>query len=576
MQEPESKYLAFISYSRSDNDQDGRRWADWIKEMIEKFPIPINCLPANTESATSFGRTREVFLDRSRLTAGGELTPKLESHLSQAEYLVVVCSPRSAASEYVDFEIDSFKKSGRTDRIIPIVIDGSDAGLQGGNCWIPESLRDLIQIKKAGEGTEKPRDVSLIYSDFRTREKLPNLTVFEEQGWTDPAFYEKHLRSKNLYSESVMTQYASAYRQAHSVAKFALLGAIFGLEPVQLEGQSLLEENERKQQVIRQNRKNLMRLGLFSLAMACMAAVTYGFYRKAEAERLKSERSLQMIGDAHERTTRLIADLMNDLGAREEPIDKAVALADARRFIGDYFDEVDPSGDDDESLHMRAVVHNSKGHLALKTGDLAAAFENYTKSAGIGEKLLSGNGPKALYLHNISISHDNLGDWYVANARKLAEDGLDPEAEYDKAIHHYREGLAKAKALAALPDATAQWNHDVAIGYLKVSAGLKLAGDHRGALDVLKEGLPIAEKVAASDRSYVKWQAHLGAYYLAMGELHDALVETPETRSCLLKGEAIFSGLAAKKPLGSQYADWQRQIEEILDALQPVDGKEQR
>jgi tetratricopeptide (TPR) repeat protein len=563
MENTRFKYLAFISYSRADNDRDGRRWADWIKEIIEKFPIPINCLAAEQASGT----TREVFLDRSRLTAGGELMPKLEAHLSQAEYLVVICSPKAASSKYVGFEIEYFRKSGRLDKIIPVVVDGGEARAEGGNAWIPPGLRDVIQANTPGAITAT-RDSSLIYSDFRTREKLPNQTVFEEEGWTDPKFYEKHLRSKNLYSDSVLNQHVAAYRQAHSVAKFALLGAVFGLEPGQLQGESLLEENERKRQVIAQSRRRMILLGAVASGMACMAAITYGFYRNAEDERLKSDRSLQMIGDAHERANRVMAELLNELQSTPEPVDKAATVSSARRVIGRHFDEMDPGGGDDESLQMRAVVLNSKGRLALKTGDLAVAHESFTKAAEIRKGLMDRNGPKPIHLHEVSISHDNLGDWHIAKARIP---GADSAAEYAIAIDEYRAGLENAKELAARPDAPPQWNHDVAVSYLKVSAGFQEAGDLKSALQILKEGLPFAEKAAAGDRSYIKWQAHLGAYYLAIGSLHDALDQTAEARKWLSMGKETFSSMAPQDLKNPQYADWLKQIEEILAALPKAD-----
>ena len=86
MPENDFKYLAFISYSRADNEQDGRQWADWVKQTIEGFSIPINCqIPDSVGDGKSVA-PREVFLDRSRLTAGGELMLQLEHHLQSPRF----------------------------------------------------------------------------------------------------------------------------------------------------------------------------------------------------------------------------------------------------------------------------------------------------------------------------------------------------------------------------------------------------------------------------------------------------------------------------------------------------------
>jgi hypothetical protein len=34
------KYKAFISYSHSDNQGEGRKWADWLHHALETYEIP--------------------------------------------------------------------------------------------------------------------------------------------------------------------------------------------------------------------------------------------------------------------------------------------------------------------------------------------------------------------------------------------------------------------------------------------------------------------------------------------------------------------------------------------------------
>jgi hypothetical protein len=48
----------------------------------------------------------------------------IQAALEESESLIVICSPRSAASTYVNEEIASFKRLGREARIVPVIIDG--------------------------------------------------------------------------------------------------------------------------------------------------------------------------------------------------------------------------------------------------------------------------------------------------------------------------------------------------------------------------------------------------------------------------------------------------------------------
>lgn len=235
MSDSTCRYLAFISYSRSDNEHEGRHWADWIKETIEQFPVPLDYLGQESLACQhSMGAPREVFLDQSSMTAGGELRSKLNQWLDNSEFLVLLCSPRSAASEYVAFEIDHFKRSGKWDRIIPVVIDGEDSSPNSRACWIPGNLPDAIMDDPVDGSRAGRLEGSLVYADFRVKENRPDDSVLIEAGWTDPAFYERHLRHKKLLPEMKLNTLVSAYRESHKVAKCLMLGAIFGLTPQQV------------------------------------------------------------------------------------------------------------------------------------------------------------------------------------------------------------------------------------------------------------------------------------------------------------------------------------------------------
>lgn len=107
--------FVFISYNHKDV-----KWAQWLQKKLEWYR-----LPAEAHNELSDSRyIRPVFRDRDTLTSG-VLNDELHNHLEASKYLVVLCSPNSAQSEWVSDEIKAFMEMGRLDRIVPFIIDGN-------------------------------------------------------------------------------------------------------------------------------------------------------------------------------------------------------------------------------------------------------------------------------------------------------------------------------------------------------------------------------------------------------------------------------------------------------------------
>ena len=127
------QYYAFISYKRDD-----QKWAEWLQEKLEHYKLPSNLngrdgLPKEI---------RPVFRDKSELAAG-VLADEIQKALDHSKYLIVICSPHSAKSEWVNKEVQSFIDSGRTDKIIPFIIEGTpNSGNDETECF-PKAIREL-------------------------------------------------------------------------------------------------------------------------------------------------------------------------------------------------------------------------------------------------------------------------------------------------------------------------------------------------------------------------------------------------------------------------------------------------
>ena len=139
------KYFAFISYSHKDSEL-----AKWLQHEFEYYELPATLFNERKDLhkenlPESF---RPVFRDEDEL-AGGELKPQIGEALADSEYLIVVCSPNSAQSVYVDSEIKEFislsQKNKR--RIFPFIVDGKphqDDDNKEKECF-PKTLRELSE-----------------------------------------------------------------------------------------------------------------------------------------------------------------------------------------------------------------------------------------------------------------------------------------------------------------------------------------------------------------------------------------------------------------------------------------------
>lgn len=109
------KYFAFISYQRKDE-----KIAGWLHHQLEHYRLPVNICETRPELPKEL---RPLFLDEAELS-GGNLSDAISQALSDSKYLIVLCSPNSAKSPWVNKEVMTFIQSGRADSIIPLIIDG--------------------------------------------------------------------------------------------------------------------------------------------------------------------------------------------------------------------------------------------------------------------------------------------------------------------------------------------------------------------------------------------------------------------------------------------------------------------
>ena len=135
----EYKYYAFISYKREDEKQ-----AKWLQNKLEHYKLPTVVRAENPSLPETI---YPIFRDTTDLS-GGFLAGAIEDALKSSKYLIVVCSPRAAQSQWVCKEVQYFIDSGREKYIIPFIIDGEPNSKNLAEECFPENLRNLSGEKE--------------------------------------------------------------------------------------------------------------------------------------------------------------------------------------------------------------------------------------------------------------------------------------------------------------------------------------------------------------------------------------------------------------------------------------------
>jgi len=145
MERHEFRYYAFISYSRKDE-----KWAKWLQKRLETYRLPAIIRKENDSVPQHI---RPVFRDKTDIGVG-KIAETLKNELEESRNLIVICSPNSAKSEWVNREVEYYKELGREDRIIPLIIKGTpDSKTPENKCYPPALSEDFLgsSIEELGE-----------------------------------------------------------------------------------------------------------------------------------------------------------------------------------------------------------------------------------------------------------------------------------------------------------------------------------------------------------------------------------------------------------------------------------------
>ena len=162
-------YNAFISYRHKPRDIEV---AQEIQKQLERFHIP-----KDLRKKYGIERIERVFRDKEELPTTANLSDDIENALNNSDYLIVICTPATKESRWIEREINLFLEHHEQSKVMTVLAEGEPGDV------IPKRLLERKKTVTDQEGnqieiTEELEPLSCDYRmDFRKARKteLPRL-----------------------------------------------------------------------------------------------------------------------------------------------------------------------------------------------------------------------------------------------------------------------------------------------------------------------------------------------------------------------------------------------------------------
>ena len=162
MEKESYKYKAFISYSHKDE-----KWGRWLHRGIEGYRIPKGLVGRDTLNGPVPKRLFPLFRDREELPTASDLSEIIDQALIDSSHLIVICSPNSAKSQWVNEEVKAFKKLGKQNRILCLIVDGEPNADSKPEMGLEECFPPAVKVLADDEGNLTDIQAEPIAADAR-------------------------------------------------------------------------------------------------------------------------------------------------------------------------------------------------------------------------------------------------------------------------------------------------------------------------------------------------------------------------------------------------------------------------
>lgn len=552
------KYRAFISYSHAD-----KKWGSWLHRTLESYRTPKNLTLPKSSTEARLSRLTPVFRDREELASSPDLSERINSALSNSDNLIVICSPNSAKSRWVDQEIAAFKKLGRSEKVFCLIVDGDPRDIGTENDCFPPSLR----IRFDDKGRQVEGRVEPIAADAREEADGKKLALLKlvagihGVGLDDLRQRDLQRRNQRLAMIAASSLFATIITitlavsamiarddavvaridadqrrdQAENLISFMLGDLRERLQPV-----GRLDVLDRVGDQALEYFSSLSELELTSSALLTRATALRQIGEVRVAQGLINE-GLVAFNEAQEllenSSTENEAIRLFELGQINywiaDAYFKDLQLDEAQSYILNYLEisrqlaQLEPDNPEYQFELLYAEIN--LGTLAFRSNSLVESREYFENALSIGERIAE------------NFPDDNIEGVMPAVYSWLgAVDAA--EGSFSSSLNWYEEHLALRRELFSTSD-TPPRKHRVGRALFRLADIQAQVGLSSDAITSLTESQQIYRELVAYDPQNYEWQRELSwsLTMLARDSFSDGINSTNDSRALLSLAEEAFS-----------------------------------
>jgi len=514
------KYWAFVSYSHHD-----AAYVSWLQRALESYRLPRRLIGRETPLGPVPAYLKPVFSDRSEMPAGADLASTVQMALAQSRFLIVVCTPDAARSEWVNREIIEFKKLHGEARVLAVIAAGEPhASGTAGQDAMTECFPAALRFSLASEGRPDGTALEPVAADLRPQgdgKRLGMLKLIAGMLGEGVGVDELVRRDAQRRAHR-MTTIAAA-----SVAGMAVMAALTTLAVHQRTD----AQNQRAQAedliefMLGDVRKKLDQVGRLD-ALDSVGEKALAYYAHQDPSAL----SAAALGQ-RSRALHLIGEIREQRGQLDQ------ALTAFKSAAATTAELVARSPDDGQRIFDHAQSVYWVGYIAYQRGQLPVAEDEFHQYRELAERLIRTDPRNVDWQLEPAYADQNLG--VVQLDRGRPSDALQsftavrdtltnilPKrpatasdlAEADGWIAKAREALgdfsgavdaqhARLEVLKAMPDATtgSRIEHQMANAAFELARLDLYQGNPLAAEADARAAVEQAERLAASDDSNMFW-----------------------------------------------------------------------
>ncbi|WP_109126469.1 toll/interleukin-1 receptor domain-containing protein [Dyella sp. C11] len=554
---PAFRYRAFISYSHRDAS-----WAGWLHRSLETYRVPSRLVGVRTAAGITPRRLTPIFRDREELASANDLGSKVREALAQSANLIVICSPASAASRWVQQEVLAYQQLGHGGRIFCLIVDG-EPGVEGQECFAPALRSGATPIEpiaadvRAGKDGRRNAKLKLLaglldvsFDSLKRRElqrRNRRLTLITAAALLVAMVTGALAIVATKARHAAELARADAERRQHQAEDLVdfMLGDLSD-KLHQVERLDIMEDvddramkyfasmptNDVTDQVLAHRVKAMEKIGAVQREQGHLAEAIVSF---EAAARLAASLAEKAPADVPRQVQ--WARLLSFIGQShwfEGELEKAKINFDAGKHV---LERAAPyAHDDPDWLFGLEMLDNNLGHVLEAQGHLDDAAAPYASALALSGKLVAIDPSRAEWTSELGGAHNNIG--------KLAL----LRGDLARAIEEYAADDAIETALAAKhPDDINQ--RDAMLGVRAIlGRTLALAGADDDGMHHLQQSVDMAEHLVADNPDNDGFQEDVSRGATQLARLKRLNGDLASAKEWTAKSVAIATKLAQESP----------------------------